>query len=78
MKNCHQFRRIRNNACPGRLSHNDKIMRIVIAIMLFTATLSFVGCAFGPSGEEQDRQAIKEEDAADQSEQFARSLPPAR
>jgi hypothetical protein len=53
-------------------------MRIMTAIMLFAAALSFGGCAFGPSGEAQNKQELDDEAATERSEAFSRSLPPAR
>jgi starvation-inducible outer membrane lipoprotein len=53
-------------------------VKIFLSFVLFTCTVFLSGCSSMPSGEKQNREALQQYEADKKSEEFARSLPPAR
>jgi PBP1b-binding outer membrane lipoprotein LpoB len=53
-------------------------MKIFLSGVLLMGAVCLFGCSSMPSGVEQERKAQEEEAADKKSEEFARSLPPAR
>jgi PBP1b-binding outer membrane lipoprotein LpoB len=53
-------------------------VKILLSVVLLMGTVCLLGCSSMPSGVEQERKAQEEEAADKKSEEFARTLPPAR
>jgi hypothetical protein len=53
-------------------------VKILFSAIVLIGTVCLSACSSMPSGEAQDRQEQQEEAADKTSEDFARSLPPAR
>jgi hypothetical protein len=53
-------------------------VKIILGVVILIETVCFIGCSSMPSGEERNREALQQYESDKRSEEFARSLPPAR